>query len=170
MRWMQPQRTQPAPTTPVKYLATLRNAQAGSRIAHNIQPHPALPSAHQLAWLVMRDDQTLTSDDTDLLSRICLHPHVLTIYPLVQQFVNRVRQRSAIHLDDWLKKCADTGISCLQTFATGVQQDYAAVRAALETPWSHGQTEGQVNRLKLIKRQMYGRANFDLLRLRVLAA
>jgi transposase len=56
-----------------------------------------------------------------------------------------------------------------QTFATGLRQDYAAVRAAIETHWSNGQTEGQINRLKFIKRQMYGRAKFDLLRLRVLA-
>ena len=55
-----------------------------------------------------------------------------------------------------------------RNFALGIQQDYAAVRAALETPWSNGQTEGQVNRLKFIKRQMYGRAKLDLLRLRVL--
>jgi len=63
-----------------------------------------------------------------------------------------------------------TRVPCLQTFATGIQQDYAAVRAALESAWSNGQTERQVKRLKFIKRQMYGRANFDLLRLRVLAA
>jgi transposase len=54
--------------------------------------------------------------------------------------------------------------------ATGLERDKAAVLAALQYPWSNGQTEGQVNRLKLLKRQMYGRANFDLLRQRVLAA
>jgi transposase len=58
----------------------------------------------------------------------------------------------------------------LQTFAAGLQRDYAAVRAALSEPWSNGQTEGQVTRLKLLKRQMYGRAKFDLLRQRVLYA
>jgi transposase len=56
----------------------------------------------------------------------------------------------------------------VQNFAVSLRQDYAAARAALELPWSNGQTEGQVNRLKFIKRQMYGRANFDLLRLKVL--
>jgi transposase len=170
MRWMQQQRIQPAPTTPRRYLATLRSTQASSSTEYSIPRDAALPSARQLAWLVMQDEQTLAAADTELLRRICLHPDVLTIYPLIQQFVTMVRQHSAVHLDEWLKSCADTSISCLQTFATGIQQDYAAVRAALETPWSNGQTEGQVNRLKLIKRQMYGRANFDLLRLRVLAA
>jgi transposase len=56
----------------------------------------------------------------------------------------------------------------LQSFATRIKEDYAAVRAALETTWSNGQTAGQTHRLKLLKRQMYGRANFDLLRQRVL--
>jgi transposase len=56
----------------------------------------------------------------------------------------------------------------LRTFAAGVRQDYGAVAAALEYPWSNGPVEGQINRLKTIKRQMYGRANFDLLRARVL--
>ena len=56
----------------------------------------------------------------------------------------------------------------LRTFATGLKSDYDAVKAGLTTTWSNGQLEGQVNRLKLIKRQMYGRAKFDLLRQRVL--
>ena len=61
------------------------------------------------------------------------------------------------------------GIVQGQSFALGLRQDYAAVHAALAHSWSNGQTEGQVNRLKFIKRRMYGRAKFDLLRLRVLA-
>lgn len=55
-------------------------------------------------------------------------------------------------------------IASLSTFARGLQNEYAAVRAALENEWSYGQVEGQVNRLNFIKRQMYGRANFNLLR------
>lgn len=73
-----------------------------------------------------------------------------------------------IELDAWLAASAATSVIPLHNFALGIQQDYAAVRAALETSWSNGQTEGQVNRLKFIKRQMYGRAKLDLLRLRVL--
>ena len=63
----------------------------------------------------------------------------------------------------------DNGITELRQFAKGLVQDQAAVQTALSLPWSSGQVEGQVNRLKLIKRQMYGRANFDLLRRRILA-
>ena len=71
-------------------------------------------------------------------------------------------------LDDWLEQMESCGVKKLQNFALGLRQDYGAVRAALIYDWSNGQVEGQVNRLKTIKRQMYGRANFDLLRQRVL--
>ena len=72
-------------------------------------------------------------------------------------------------LDDWIQRTRDRAVPRqLRAFATGLGSDYAAVKAALTTNWSNGQVEGQVNRLKLIKRQMYGRAKFDLLRQRVL--
>jgi transposase len=71
-------------------------------------------------------------------------------------------------LHRWLQEAQESGIAELRSFAAGIYRDYDAVRAALTTEYSNGQTEGQVNRLKLIKRQGYGRAQFDLLRLRVL--
>ncbi len=80
-----------------------------------------------------------------------------------------VRERKVELLEDWFKTVQESGISALQSFMNGLKQDLAAVKAALSLPWSNGQTEGQVNRLKFIKRQMYGRANFDLLRRKVLA-
>jgi transposase len=81
-----------------------------------------------------------------------------------------VRQRFDKALTPWLTAALDSGITELRQFAKGLVQDLAAVQAALSLPWSSGQVEEQVNRLKLIKRQMYGRANFDLLKLRFLAA
>jgi transposase len=83
------------------------------------------------------------------------------------RFAAIVRERHAGDLDRWL---ADAAGSEPQSFVDGLQQDAAAVRAALELPWSDGQTEGQITRLKLIKRQMSGRAKHDLLRARVLQA
>ena len=68
----------------------------------------------------------------------------------------------------WLERAAGCGVEALQTFAAGLCQDGAAVRAALALPWSSGQAEGQINWLKMLKRQIYGRAGFDLLRRRVL--
>ena len=73
-------------------------------------------------------------------------------------------------LDAWLAAARTCGASAIATFAVGLEADGAAVRAALTRPWSSGQAEGQINRLKLLKRQSYGRASFDLLRRRVLMA
>jgi transposase len=81
-----------------------------------------------------------------------------------------VQQKEASGLDPWLAACEETGIAQLRSFGAGLTKDYAEVRAALELPWSSGQAEGQNNRLKLLKRQMYGRAGFYLLRARVLHA
>ena len=74
-----------------------------------------------------------------------------------------IRERQPDALLPWLEDALKSGMDALKGFANGIQQDLAAVMNALSLPWSNGQTEGQVNRLKLIKRQMYGRANFDLL-------
>lgn len=79
-----------------------------------------------------------------------------------------VREQKAGELGAWLSLCSGSEIGGFDTFATGLRQDYAAVRAALSEPWSNGQAEGQINRLKTIKRQMYGCASFNLLRKRVL--
>lgn len=168
MRWLQPQRETPAPTTPTKYLTTLRTQQGQPTDAGT--ESSALPSAKQLAWLMGQVAEQLTADEASTIAHICQHGDVQAVYPLIQQFIDMIRHTFATEFEPWLQACATTGVACLQTFATGIQQDYAAIRAALESPWSNGQTEGQVNRLKLLKRQMYGRANFDLLRLRVLAA
>jgi hypothetical protein len=73
-------------------------------------------------------------------------------------------------LTSWLDEAASCGIQALETFTAGLRQDEAAIRAALTMPWSSGQAEGRINKLKLIKRQMYGRAKFDLIRRRVLLA
>ena len=82
-----------------------------------------------------------------------------------------MRHKRPEKLDSWLEACAASSVNALRTFAAGIQQDVKAVRTALELPcWSNAQTEGQVTRLKFIKRMMYGRANFDLLRQRVLLA
>ena len=77
-------------------------------------------------------------------------------------------ERRAQDLDDWLLQSKQSGIAELKSFTQGIRRDYAAVYAAFTSKWSNGQVEAQVNCLKLQKRLMFGRANFDLLRLRVL--
>ena len=77
-------------------------------------------------------------------------------------------ERRGKDLDAWLVQAEHSGIAELKSFAQGIRRDYAAVCAAFSSRWSNGQVEGQVNRLKLMKRLMFGRAQFDLLRQRVL--
>ena len=79
-----------------------------------------------------------------------------------------VRERTGAQLDSWLNKVETSQLPAFRTFVTSVQQDKDAVLAGLTLSWSNGPLEGNVNRLKLIKRSMYGRAEFDLLKLRVL--
>lgn len=87
---------------------------------------------------------------------------------LAQAFVRMIRARSASTLEPWLKAAHESGVPELRTFATGVRRDQTAILAALTYEWSQGVTEGKVNKLKTIKRQMYGRAGFPLLRQRLL--
>ena len=120
-------------------------------------------------WLLVRSEEQLDHEQMHWRDALLQHsPQAARAYPLAQRFVQMVKQRQADALDAWLSDALRSEVPQLMHFARGVQQDYAAVKAALELPWSSGQTEGQITRLKLIKRQMYGRAKFDLLRLRVL--
>jgi transposase len=91
-----------------------------------------------------------------------------TAYQLVHDFHKIVKGRLGEELDSWLNAAMESGILAMQNFAAGIVRDKAAVSAAITLDWSNGQVEGQVNRLKLRKRQLYGRANFDLLRQYVL--
>jgi transposase len=87
---------------------------------------------------------------------------------LALQFKEMTDKLKESMLDPWLERVANSNITALKNFASGLKQDYDAVKAAVSLEWSNGQVEGQVNRLKMIKRQMYGRASFELLRKRVL--
>jgi transposase len=89
-------------------------------------------------------------------------------YDLITDFTSLLRECQGERLDAWLQNVEDRGVCELQSFAHGLKKDYDAVKAGLTLEWSNGQTEGQVHRLKLIKRQMYGRGSFTLLRKRVL--
>ena len=127
-----------------------------------------LPSSQQLAWLLVRDPSSLTPEEQVLLTHLQQDQPLKALYDMTQRFVQMVKNRRVEALNPWLLDCEGLGIVQGQSFALGLRQDYAAVHAPLAHSWSNGQTEGQVNRLKFIKRQMYGRAKFDLLRLRVL--
>lgn len=140
------------------------------------EPKPPQPivqrpwSASYAVWLLLKDPQLLPAEKQAALERMLkISPDVQRAYNFAQAFGRIVRSRLSKALDPWLQAVTQSGLAPLKTFAAGLERDKTAVAAALSLPWSQGQTEGQVNRLKLIKRQMYGRAKFDLLRLRVLA-
>lgn len=128
-----------------------------------------VPSAKRLAWLLVKDQEQLDEKENVLLGPLLQHSAVAKCYALGQQFTKMVRYQLSKKLPAWLKACRDSGIAEFASFADGIKSDCSAIRAALTLEWSNGQLEGQVNRLKLLKRQMYGRANFDLLRIRVLS-
>jgi len=127
-------------------------------------------SARRAVWLLLKEPEELTSEHKDALDRMLkANPMIVRALNLGQSFGRIVRQRYSKALDAWLQGAKESGIAELRSLATSLKRDKAAVAAALSLPWSNGQVEGQINRLKLIKRQMYGRAKFELLRCRVLA-
>ena len=89
---------------------------------------------------------------------------------LAQDFATLVRQRQPERLDAWLTRAMTSRLETFQRFATGLQEDYAAVKASVTLPWSTSPVEGHINRLKMVKRQMFGRARLDLLHHRFVLA
>jgi transposase len=96
------------------------------------------------------------------------HAELAEAIELTQVFVDLVRQRRGEELKSWLERATLSCLGPFQRLADSLWEDYAAVKAGLTLPWSTGPVEGQINRLKMLKRQMFGRANIDLLRQRVL--
>ena len=126
-------------------------------------------SAREAAWLFICPPRKLKLRQVRALEPLRLGDEELgRVYHLVQDFRTMVTQRQVSVLPRWLKEAQACGIPELKSFVAGIYRDYDAVRAALATEHSNGQTEGKVNKLKCIKRQMYGRAKFDLLRQRML--
>jgi transposase len=99
-----------------------------------------------------------------------LHPEIDLAYLLVQRFIQLLRTRTGEQLDAWLEAVASGSLADLRPIAASVSEDKEAIFAGLTKPESNGPTEGHITRLKLIKRSMYGRAQLDLLRLRVLSS
>lgn len=128
------------------------------------------PSIRQIKWLLFsKRVKPKERWEEIFLQQLCEDvPEIETSQKLVKEFHQLMTDRQPEGFQRWLEKARASGIGELIWFANGVEQDRAPVEKAFESEWSQGQTEGQVNRLKFLKRQMYGRANFDLLRARVL--
>ena len=127
-------------------------------------------SARSATWLFLRKFNELDEKEQEQLRKILeASPRAEEAYQLVTAFMRILREQTGgEHLERWLETVRQSQLVELQPFVTGIRRDHAAVLAGLSLTWSNGHLEGQVNRLKLIKRSMYNRAQFDLLRLRVL--
>jgi transposase len=142
------------------------------------RPLPAVTEAprrrltpRRATWLVLRLSEQGTEADHHLLARLTAQsPALAEAVALAQEFAGLVRQRQLARLAPWLTRAAESALPPFRRFATGLRADLAAIQAAVTLPWSHGPIEGHINRLKLLKRQMYGRARLDLLARRVLLA
>jgi len=155
--------------TVARAVARLRRQQRAGQRPHPLPPARRHLTVRQGAVLLLRRPADLSQRQQ--AARACLlalDPAIRTVYDLAQAFASLLRERRGHDLDAWLEQVADSDIPALRGFAAGLAQD-AAVRAGLTEPWSNGQTEGQITRIKLLKRQGYGRAGFGLLRVRALA-
>jgi transposase len=126
-------------------------------------------SAKKAMWLFIRRFKDLDEKEREELATIRQASETAeTLYLLVQQFLQMVRKLEGERLDAWLTAVAESQSEALQRFAAGLERDKAAVLMGLTRSHNNAQAEGQVTRIKLIKRMMYSRAGFPLLRQRVL--
>ena len=157
----------------VKALVTSwrRNGAAEGTASGAAVPRGKVPSPRGVVWWLVGRPAKRTEEQVAYTERLLqISPTIQLAQGLVQEFFTMTRQRNADALDDWVRRACESGIPGLRSFCTGLRRDWDAVKAGLTLSWSNGPVEGQVNRLKLVKRQMYGRAGFRLLRARVLPA
>jgi transposase len=121
--------------------------------------------------LVLRPSERSTEQDHHQLAQLMAQSSTLAeAVGLAQDFAGLVRRRQPSQLESWLRRAATSALPPFRRFAKGLQADIAAVQAAVTLPWSQGPIEGQSNRLKRLKRQMFGRARLDRLARRFLLA
>jgi transposase len=127
-----------------------------------------IPSARTIARMLTHGRDHLNKAETMIVAMIEANvPALSEARGIINRFQEMIRTNTVADLDSWIEAA---GESLVASFARGVTKDRNAVRAAIAGPWSNGQTEGQINRLKVVKRQMYGRAKIDLLEARLIGA
>jgi transposase len=161
------------------YARRLRQAQ-GLPPAHRCPRQPLPPVAEPLCqpltprratWLVLRHPEKRTDAETQQLTQLHAQSAELAeAIDLAQDFATLVRQRQPEHLDPWLLRATTSAVDAVRRFANGLSEDYKAVKAGVTLPWSTSPVEGHINRLKMLKRHMFGRARLDLLSRRFLRA
>jgi transposase len=151
--------------------AELRRSPTRRRLPKVVdQERPAL-TARRAAFLVLRRPEKLEPDDEQIIKQLTQqHPDLATAIELAQGFASLVRQRQPQKLEEWLEQAGRSHLAPFVRFAQSLREDYSAVKAGVTMTTSNGPVEGHINRLKILKRQMYGRAGIDLLSRRFLLA
>ncbi len=128
-----------------------------------------MPSSQTIAYWILKKPKDRKEDHEKIIEQIkSVLPKLDLTITQARAFAAMIRQQHTDELDSWIKAVEQSSYQIWKNFADGIQKDKAAVQMSIISAWSNGPTEGHVNRLKCIKRQMYGRANDDLLRMRVL--
>ena len=127
-------------------------------------------SARRTTWLLLRDTEKLEAEERAFVEHLVeISPVIAEAQILAREFNRILKQRDQAAFPGWMERASQSRIPEMKSLAAGIERDRAAVAAALAYEWSNGTTEGHINRLKTLKRAMYGRAKFDLLRIKVLA-
>lgn len=162
-----------------RYICSLRKAQGlppvrikvTQTLPKVVDPQSPPFTPRQAAYLVVLHLDNRQAEETVLLERVMQqHPDLTVLVELADEFLQLLRHRQPDVFDDWLLKAANCAVKPLQTFAKGLFDDYAKVKASLMTEVSNGPVEGLNNKLKMLKRQMYGRASLELLAKRLIMA
>jgi transposase len=162
-----------------RYAQRLRHAQGlrpreqrpGHTLPLVVEPQHKPLTTRRATRLVLKQTRNYTEADTQLLADLkAQHSEIAVAIELAQDFCALVRARQSDRFERWLERATASPVAPLQRFATGLRADYHAVKAGLTLEWSNGPVEGQINRLKMLKRSMFGRANIDLLSRRFLLA
>jgi len=158
--------------TVCRFITQLRRAaDAGHPPESQGSPYtrPPGPSARAVSFAMVCPAAKRSTEVQTYLDELCqVDAHIARAYTLSQAFLTLVRERQGEALEAWMAEAIDSGVAVLVRFARGLQDDLRAIIAGLTLEWSNGVTEGQIHRLKLLKRQSYGRAGMALLRQRIL--
>lgn len=129
------------------------------------------PSARQAVWLLLGAPDRLSETEQQMRERLlAAAPEVVDVLAVITDFRRIIHGRDSAALEPWLVRAESHAVAEIRTFAVSLRKDQAAVQAALDHAWSSGRVEGQVTKIKQVKRAMYGRGKLDLLKRRVLHA
>ncbi|HEY5865682.1 MAG TPA: transposase, partial [Candidatus Tectomicrobia bacterium] len=166
--------------TVARYAQRLRQAQgitprqrppARRALPRVAEPTAPLLTVRRAAALILKREENRDVEDTQQIAQLqAQHGELAEAIALTQDFAQLVRQRQPEQLDIWLERATQSALTAFQRFAKSLREDYAAVKAGVTLRWSTGPVEGHITRLKMLKRQMFGRAGVDLVRQRVLHA